>query len=456
MTANRVGGPSPSEPDKDHTTRMDQHRKIEKVEKVGEVENEQTRKRNKFKKFMEEEPEESSEKKPSPLEGEFYKKTQPQSNPSMTPPFQPAPTGLGKVLNSIEPDPSFVPSPTTQQAAPISTEQSNPLPLNQNFWNSTDTSSQPPHTQNTYNEINGPSDNEKDNNAKQNKEKKGKKPEILIPSLKPETLKTSPPLTPKEKALKEAKEKQVALAKEKQAPQTLSAAPFTPEAPLETSLQSTKKKKTKEEAGLIQPTPHEAPLKEKTEPHLEGAPFPHQPPTSQEKNFHGEEKDSKTKSQSIEIDSPSTPQFPAHIIPLAEAAATQATPYLNPQTMPLFFQMVGTIYMMAGPTGVSKTEIVLNSPSFAHSQFFGSKITIEKYATAPDALNIHLTGTNEAVSKFQENISSLYAAFQKNDFPFRIGRISAEYSIDKPLFRRKDDKGSPGDQGGNLSDERGK
>ncbi|MBS0626179.1 MAG: hypothetical protein JSS32_09035 [Verrucomicrobia bacterium] len=148
-----------------------------------------------------------------------------------------------------------------------------------------------------------------------------------------------------------------------------------------------------------------------------------------------------------EIIQPALPALPADIQPMAQSATVQAAPYLTPETMSLFYQMVGTIYVMTAPTGISRTEVVLNSPSFAYSKFYGATITIEKYATAPDSLNIRLTGSNEAVMAFNQNISSLVAAFQNGNFRFRIGRIDASYATDKPVMKRKE-KGEGKDSGG--------
>lgn len=151
------------------------------------------------------------------------------------------------------------------------------------------------------------------------------------------------------------------------------------------------------------------------------------------------------------------PQFDSSIQPLIQAAVTQAAPYLNPETMALFHQMVGTIYVVNSRPGVSTTEIVLNSPAFKDSKFFGSTITIEKYATAPNSLNIRLSGSNEAVNSFNQNLSSLVAAFQNGNFQFRIGRIETAYQtekVDKPVFRRKE-KGEDKDSS-DFKDNKGK
>ncbi|MDE3048211.1 MAG: hypothetical protein KGI83_07710, partial [Verrucomicrobiota bacterium] len=98
----------------------------------------------------------------------------------------------------------------------------------------------------------------------------------------------------------------------------------------------------------------------------------------------------------------------------------------------------------------------LNNPAYANSKFYGATITIEKYATAPDSFNIRLTGSNEAVVLFRENLPSLITAFENRKLNFTIGRIDVEYSMDRPVFRRKERGEGKGDTGGGDLGERRK
>jgi hypothetical protein len=146
------------------------------------------------------------------------------------------------------------------------------------------------------------------------------------------------------------------------------------------------------------------------------------------------------------------PPLPAAIQPAAAAAAVQAAPYLNSDTYALFYQLVGTIFIAQREPGVTRTEIVLNSPSFANSRFFGATVALEKFSTAPDAFNIELSGSREAVQAFQAQLPSLQAAFQNGSFNFRINRLEAVYSADRPVFRRKKrSEGGREEAGGGLS-----
>ncbi|MEN9654231.1 MAG: hypothetical protein RL235_343 [Chlamydiota bacterium] len=149
--------------------------------------------------------------------------------------------------------------------------------------------------------------------------------------------------------------------------------------------------------------------------------------------------------QNESIVPPAKEPLPARADAIAQVAATQAPPHMSSDTLALYYQMVGTIYVMTQmKPQIVTTEVVLNAASFANSKFYGATITIEKYATAPDSLNIRLSGSNEAVSAFNQNVASLVAAFEGGRFDFRIGRIDAVYRTeDKPVFRRrtKEDRG---------------
>jgi hypothetical protein len=120
----------------------------------------------------------------------------------------------------------------------------------------------------------------------------------------------------------------------------------------------------------------------------------------------------------------------------ASALTSKISSYLDPSISQLFDKMVGTIIQI-NKEGITQTQVILNSPSFANSIFFESKIFFEKYSTAPDSFNIRLTGPPYAVSMFNSKLDQLELSFKKSGMPFRIGRLSAEYETEKSLFRRK-------------------
>lgn len=130
-------------------------------------------------------------------------------------------------------------------------------------------------------------------------------------------------------------------------------------------------------------------------------------------------------------------ELPVDIAQRASEITADLTVYLNPEIAPLFEQMVGQMVIMSTQEGIVQTEVELTSDSFKDSVFYGSKITLEKYATAPDSFNIQLTGSTEAVAIFQASLEPLMESFRKANLNFRIGRLEAVHEVSRPLFRRK-------------------
>jgi hypothetical protein len=132
---------------------------------------------------------------------------------------------------------------------------------------------------------------------------------------------------------------------------------------------------------------------------------------------------------------------------LAGAATPPATPealpsytHLHPQVMEIFDRMVGVMTVM-NMSGMTETTITLNAPQFASSVFFGTQIIIQEYSTAPQAFNIQLNGSPQAVALFQGNADDLMAAFQAGNYNFRVNRLETGYLSERPLFKRKEKAG---------------
>lgn len=196
------------------------------------------------------------------------------------------------------------------------------------------------------------------------------------------------------------------------------------ETPLYSAKQAEDKKKMwaprEKKSAKIHPAPEtkkeEKPI-EKKEPAL---------PTKKEKHLTSKEEQIATPYQTLEL--------PPAVQSQAEAITAKIESNLNPEIVPIIEHMIGSIIQFKNK-GISETHIILNNPQFVNSRFYNSKITFEKYATAPNSYNITLTGSQEAVTIFNENIEGLYKKLLTADLDFTIGQLSAEY--ERPLFRRK-------------------
>ena len=175
------------------------------------------------------------------------------------------------------------------------------------------------------------------------------------------------------------------------------------------------------------------------------------PSTAQrsEEEEHGKKKPS---AEPVAVQPPDP--LPPNCQRVAEIVQTASTPFLNSQTAALYYQMVGTIvYMASAQTGISVTEVMLNTPAFQNSVFFNTTIRIERYATAPDSFNIRLTGTPEAVKVFNSNVENLTnaftAAYEDRRVSFRVGRLETSLAPERHIIRRKKESGGKEDRGTN-------
>ncbi len=114
--------------------------------------------------------------------------------------------------------------------------------------------------------------------------------------------------------------------------------------------------------------------------------------------------------------------------------AQNAYAKLPPEAQELFNRMVGVMTVMQ-LSGIQETSFILNMPQFASSVFFGTRIIIQEFSTAPQMYNVQFNGSPQAVSLAQKHTAGLMAAFQANRYNFRIHRFETNY------LEEREDKG---------------
>ncbi len=451
--ANRIPPPD------SESHRLSQAKKLEEAQKIAaisKVDPDAQAKKRRFQQMMEtpEDDETRIEDKQPP----------PQSQPS---PYQPS---FYDPKESSNLDLDGIPSPNNSQPPNLngfSPQEEDllsgqDLPQSPDYWNQVDLPNQPieqqlqliqepaaePREQPQQPERKMGAAAEKKPGQQESKKQAGKPEKKLEPSPfgppgKPVPKKEAESNGPPPFVKKKAEEKEPASFEKKKPEEEVPAAKYwetQPEQVQGAPVSSKDKDKDKDRAASSRGSSPEKPP-EKQQPHKDFAPILQKAEAGghggHDKEGGGRGRESK---KVVEISQPSLPGFPPTVHTEAAAAATIAAPYLRPEVLPLFYQMVGAIFVMANQ-GISTTEILLNNPAFAGSKFFGASIEIIKYSSAPDSLNIRLSGSNEAVTAFSQNIPGLMAAFQTGGFRFRIGRIDAGYAADKPVFRRKEEKG---------------
>lgn len=111
---------------------------------------------------------------------------------------------------------------------------------------------------------------------------------------------------------------------------------------------------------------------------------------------------------------------------------------LSAEIEALFEKMAGTMLLLAS-SKETETTLFLDTPQFDHSPFYGTRITIKEFSTAPKAFNIEIAASSVALTYLNAHKSALLAAFAKGDFNFSIGRLDTEIQqADRPLFHRKE------------------
>lgn len=130
---------------------------------------------------------------------------------------------------------------------------------------------------------------------------------------------------------------------------------------------------------------------------------------------------------------PNQPSYQPSVLPTGSAFSSY-------QISQLFDRMAGVMTVME-LSGTTETELTLSGEEFASSVFYGARITITEYSTAPKAFNVQLSANPEAVALFQGNMPNLLANFASGNYAFRIHRLETNVE-ERPLFKRKESFGS--------------
>lgn len=500
---NRILGPTSPDPSRSGGSRgpsapgnADKFKKVvEQVEKVGEVDLDQQRKKSLY-----ESPDETEESDPEQPTSYTSSSSSSQSSSS---PQRLSSSGSYSAARSQEgfedlgteaiATPSSDPAPSLGSPTPSDDFDFEDLPQSDHFWQGMDMPDEPPQ-QNSFQET--PRSFSSNRNERQTEPQKSEQSQESPSSSQQPHRKTS------------SKNKSTQLPSKKEKAHALKKEPLQEE-PLHVKEKtgSLKKKDIEEQAFLPSALPEESKQKtvlaqkisaekllakkekgeEAVPPDLSEiaqvppgtVPIPKREETGQksEKKSHGvfdvekpekmssiERQKGKKDSSKDQKEHPSGPitlpdPLPPPIQQTSQTIQNTVASYLNPQTAALFRQMVGTILFMSIPSsGITRTEVILNSPAFQGSIFYNAKITLEKYDIAPDAFNITLSGSEEAVETFQQNMSNLQSifasAYDNRQIKFRVGRLETSLAPDRALFRRKERAGE-GESGGEGGQSKG-
>jgi hypothetical protein len=172
-----------------------------------------------------------------------------------------------------------------------------------------------------------------------------------------------------------------------------------------------------------------------------------EPPASRHKKDENKKKSSSSKEEALSPFSPgqlgnaalaASTLATACCGEITAAGATASSQQLSAEIQALFEKMAGTMILLSSSLE-TETSVFLDAPQFASSPFYGSRITIKEFSTAPKAFNIEIATNPAALSLLQTHQAALMTSFQQGNFNFSIGRIDTEIqNNDRPLFHRKE------------------
>ncbi|MES2199662.1 MAG: hypothetical protein V4489_05805 [Chlamydiota bacterium] len=76
------------------------------------------------------------------------------------------------------------------------------------------------------------------------------------------------------------------------------------------------------------------------------------------------------------------------------------------------------------------TTFILETDAFINSPFFGAKVTIEEYCTAPKVFNVSITAQESAITLLESQMTGFFQLLETRNFSFSIHKIDTHLSTD--------------------------
>lgn len=110
---------------------------------------------------------------------------------------------------------------------------------------------------------------------------------------------------------------------------------------------------------------------------------------------------------------------------------------------PVYELLIDHLEMLTN-SGDTDTVITLDAPAFKNSPFYGTKITIREFSTAPKVFNVEIATTATALNLLHPHREALQHALNAPQHPFSVHLLQCElHTTKRPIFHRK----SPVEQG---------
>lgn len=102
---------------------------------------------------------------------------------------------------------------------------------------------------------------------------------------------------------------------------------------------------------------------------------------------------------------------------------------LHPEIASVFERVVSEMILIDA-CNEKHAVLTLNSPAFSNSIFFGTKVLISEFSTAPKVFNVQFIGSQAAAQVFQTHAPEFYRTFQSQSFDFSIHQFDWSFEED--------------------------
>lgn len=121
--------------------------------------------------------------------------------------------------------------------------------------------------------------------------------------------------------------------------------------------------------------------------------------------------------------------------PIIESVQTSfALSEIPNECLEVFDKLCGEMLIMDSESCLT-TTFILETEAFENSPFYGAKITISEYSTAPKVFNVSISTTDPAAALLQTNMAQFFELLETRNFSFGIHRIDTDVSSDSWLAK---------------------
>lgn len=95
-----------------------------------------------------------------------------------------------------------------------------------------------------------------------------------------------------------------------------------------------------------------------------------------------------------------------------------------------FFDTVCNQLVFLENEGISRTTLSLDSEHLRDSPFYGARIVLEEFSTAPKLFNISITAGNQAITLIQTHLAGFMQLIEEKKFSFGVHRVDTDCLLD--------------------------